>query len=84
MTRTDPPVLEFDGQDRWRHIERLFHVAMDMPERARTDFLDAEAGADADLRADLLALLLADHAARGRLDEVVTEAILSWLRSDRR
>jgi hypothetical protein len=84
MTRTDPPVLEPDGRDRWRHIERLFHVAMDMPEQARMDFLDAEAGVDGDLRTELLALLDADQAAPGRLDEVVTEAILSWLRSDRR
>jgi hypothetical protein len=57
---------------------------MDMPEEARMDFLNAEAGADADLRTELLALLDADQAARGRLDEVVTEAILSWLQSDRR
>jgi hypothetical protein len=84
MTRTDPPLLEHDGHDRWRHIERLFNVAMDMPEEARMDFLNAEAGADADLRTELQALLDADQAARGRLDEVVTEAMLSWLRSDRR
>jgi hypothetical protein len=83
MTKTDR-LLEPDGHARWRHIERLFHVAMDMPEQARMDFLDAEAGADADLRTELLALLDADQAARGRLDEVVTEAMLSWLRSDRR
>lgn len=84
MSKTDPPALEPDGQDRWRHIERLFHVAMDMPEPARMDFLNAEAGADADLRTELLALLDAYPEARGRLDEVVTEAIHSWLRSDRR
>jgi hypothetical protein len=48
------------------------------------EYLDEEAGADADLRTELLALLDADQAARGRLDEVVTEAMLSWLRSDRR
>lgn len=84
MTRTDPPMLEPDGQDRWRHIERLFHVAMEMPDQARIDFLNAEAGADAALRTELLALLEADPAARGRLDEVVAEAILAWLRSDHR
>lgn len=84
MTRTDPSVLEPDGQDRWRHIERLFHVAMDMPEQARMDFLEAEAGTDTDLRTELLALLDAYPEARGRLDEVVTEAIVSWLGSDRR
>jgi hypothetical protein len=83
MTKTDR-LLEPDGHDRWRHMERLFNVAMDMTEQARMDFLNAEAGADADLRTELLALLEADPAARGRLDEVVTEAILSWLRSDRR
>ncbi|MBR9990355.1 MAG: hypothetical protein KFH98_11400 [Gemmatimonadetes bacterium] len=83
MTRTDR-LLDPDGHDRWRHIARLFHVAMDMPERARMDFLDAEAWADADLRRELEVLLDADQAAQGRLDEVVTEAILSWLRSDRR
>jgi hypothetical protein len=83
MTRTDPQ-FEPDGQDRWRHIERLFHVAMDMPEQTRMEYLDEEAGADADLRTELLALLDADQAARGRLDEVVTEAMRSWLRSERR
>jgi hypothetical protein len=84
MTRTDPPVLGPDGQDRWRQVERLFHVAMDMPEPARTDFLKTAAGTDTELRTELLALLEADPASRGRLDAVVTAAILAWLRADRR
>ena len=84
MTRTDPSVLEPDGQDRWRHIERLFHVAMDMPEQARMEYLDEEAGADDRLRTDLLALLEADAGAHRRLDHVVQAAIVSWLRTSRR
>jgi eukaryotic-like serine/threonine-protein kinase len=83
MTQTDPQ-FQPDSQDQWRHIERLFHVAMNMPEQARIEFLKAEAGSNVDLRNKLLALLDAEPEARGRLDEVVTEAILAWLRSDHR
>jgi hypothetical protein len=84
MAKTNPPVFALDGPERWRHIERLFYGAMDLPEAARMDFLNAEAGADVRLHAELLALLEADAEARRRLDHVVTEAVISWLRSGRR
>jgi hypothetical protein len=84
MANPDPPEPSTDGPDRWRNMERLFHRAMDLPEAARMDFLDAEAGADVSLRADLMALLDADADAPRRLDHVVEAAITSWLRTPRR
>jgi hypothetical protein len=79
-----PPALDLDGPERWRHIERLFHVAMDLPEQSRMEYLNAAAGADDRLRTDLLALLDADADAHRRLDHVVEAAMMSWLRTTRR
>jgi serine/threonine protein kinase/TolB-like protein len=42
---------------RWRHIERLYHAALDRPAREREAFLETECRGDEDLRLEVQALL---------------------------
>ena len=44
-------------EGRWRRIESLFHAARTLPEDARAEFLDREAGADPDLRRQIEEML---------------------------
>ena len=43
--------------ERWRHIERLYHAALERPPRERDVFLEAECRGDDDLRLEVQALL---------------------------
>lgn len=47
--------------ERWRHLQELFHRAVDLGDTERAALLDAECGADGDLRSELERLLRGDH-----------------------
>ena len=43
--------------ERWRHIERLYHAALERPSREREAFLESECRGDDDLRLEVRSLL---------------------------
>ena len=43
--------------ERWRHIERLYHSALERPPRERDAFLETECRGDDGLRLEVQALL---------------------------
>ena len=43
--------------ERWRHIERIFHSALERPSREREAFLDRECRGDEDLRRHVQSLV---------------------------
>ena len=45
--------------ERWEDVRRLFERAMELPEAEREAFVTREAGADAELAAEVLAMLRA-------------------------
>jgi len=49
-----------DDTARWARVQELFHQALDLPDHARSEFLGALTGADADLVAEVRALLTED------------------------
>ncbi|HUF10851.1 MAG TPA: hypothetical protein VMO47_16145, partial [Rhodothermales bacterium] len=46
--------------ERWKHVQVLFHEALDQPPERRTVFLDRACDGDGELRRDVEALLAAD------------------------
>ncbi len=62
--------------DRWTRVADLFHEALDRPPTERPGFLAAACGEDADLRAEVAAMLEADAGAGGLLlERVVPEQL---------
>jgi len=55
--------------DRWRHIERIYHLALDLPPNEREVFLDGECDGDERLRVELALLLRRTPAAEKFLTE---------------
>ena len=54
--------------ERWRHIERLYHLALERPSREREAFLESECRGDEDLRLEVQALLTRAASAEKFLD----------------
>jgi serine/threonine protein kinase len=54
--------------ERWRHIERLYHAALERPAEERGKFLTERCEGDAELRTELESLLAQDSAANSPLD----------------
>ena len=54
--------------ERWRHIERLYHSALERPAREREAFLESECHGDDDLRLEVQALLSRASSAETFLD----------------
>jgi serine/threonine protein kinase/Tol biopolymer transport system component len=54
--------------ERWRHIERLYHSALERPSREREAFLEGECRGDEDLRLEVQALLSRAATAENVLD----------------
>jgi len=65
---------------RWERLWELFHEALDLPEGERDRFLDAATGDDAELRAELAALIGAHE--DGSLDEGIGRGIEALRRLD--
>jgi serine/threonine protein kinase len=61
-----------DGQ-RWQHIERLYHEALERPRGEQGAFLERACGGDHDLRVEVASLL--DQSAEGVLDRPVWRAV---------
>ena len=59
--------------ERWRHIERLYHAALERPPRERDVFLEAECRGDDDLRLEVQALLSRAASAEVFLDRPVAD-----------
>ena len=75
-----PPPLE-----RWQEIDRLFAAALERPAAEREAFVAEAAGADADLRSEVQALLRSSAEAEEKLGESATSfaaPFLAGLRSD--
>lgn len=66
---TPPAPAPRDPQARWQTIERLFHLAVQVPKKDRDAFLDEECGADQPLRSEVESLLRADESAARFLEE---------------
>lgn len=58
---------------RWEQIQALFHDALDRPENERRTFLELACGNDAELMAEVLAMLRADSRSRSLLDRGLPE-----------
>ena len=54
--------------ERWRHIERLYHSALERPSREREAFLESECRGDDDLRLEVQSLLSRAASAENFLD----------------
>jgi eukaryotic-like serine/threonine-protein kinase len=63
--------------ERWRHVEDLFHRALEHPESARARFLDEQSGADVELREEVARWLAADAGAPAHLASAVGGAVRS-------
>src|SRR5262245_36712524 len=55
--------------ERYEHIERLFHEALEYPAEERDSFVDRACGADEDLRREVKSLLASDLRARNFIEE---------------
>jgi eukaryotic-like serine/threonine-protein kinase len=58
---------------RWEQIQSIFHRALDLPEQERPTFLAAECSADAELLAEVRAMLQADSRDTSLLDRGLPE-----------
>jgi serine/threonine protein kinase/Tol biopolymer transport system component len=70
--------------ERWRHIERLYHAALDLEETGRAAFLDGTCGGDDDLRQEVEAMLASDARAGSFLESAAMPAAARMLASERR
>ena len=59
--------------ERWRQIERIFHLALERPPHEREAFLETECHADEGLRLEVQSLLRRAASAENFLDEPVAE-----------
>ena len=57
--------------ERWQKIEAVFQAAADLPKSERNSYLDAECGADYDLRSEVERLLASDDEAAGFIESPV-------------
>ncbi|MGC4049614.1 MAG: protein kinase [Paludibaculum sp.] len=62
--------------ENWKRVEELFHEAVDLPKAERGPWLDARCAGDAELRAEVLALLDSDESGRGFVEQEVAGAVL--------
>lgn len=69
---------------RWSQIENLFHEAMEVDERARSQWLQVRCGEDADLLAEVRSLLLHAMPAEEQIRHLVEEAAGSIQEAPRR
>ena len=68
--------------DRWRHLEDLYHAAMEQPEGQRAAFLESSCDGDQDLRSEVESLI--SHALQtGRIiDQPAMEVVASAMAED--
>ena len=59
--------------ERWRQIERIYHVALERPPREREAFLKNECHGDEGLRLEVHSLLFRAASAKNFLDEPAVE-----------
>ena len=65
------------GPARWRRVQELFHGAVELPLHAQHAFLESSSGGDANLVAEVEALLLEDRTPDSFLDRAWRQAIRS-------
>ncbi len=53
--------------ERWRHIEALFHAAVELPAEEREAFIQREAAGDAEIAEELRGMLAHDATAAGQI-----------------
>jgi hypothetical protein len=70
------------AHDRWRQIEELFHVVVDLPESQRDAFLSEHCGSDAQLRTELETLLASDYGDSPLIAGIVDEAEAGLMEGD--
>ena len=61
------------GPARWRRVQELFHGAVELPLHAQHAFLESSSGGDANLVAEVEALLLEDRTPDSFLDRALPE-----------
>jgi eukaryotic-like serine/threonine-protein kinase len=64
--------------DRWRRVEQIFFEAAELQGADREAFLDQECGPDAEMRAEVLALLASDEQAAGFVEGNFQNAIVEF------
>jgi eukaryotic-like serine/threonine-protein kinase len=64
---------------RWKRVESVLDRALELPAGEVSSFLEAECRGDADLRAEVEALLSADREAGTFLERPATELALEWI-----
>ena len=65
--------------ERWRHIERLYHSALERPSRERDAFLESECRGDDGLRLEVQALLSRAASAENFLDRPAADVAAQML-----
>src|SRR4029077_5590904 len=83
MCRPSPQV-NVTGSDRWQHVERLYHAALERDPGERTAFLRHACGGDETLRREVESLLGYANAARTFLDAPIELAAAAATRSEER
>ncbi|MBX7219383.1 MAG: protein kinase [Blastocatellia bacterium] len=69
--------------ERWNRIEQLYHAALELPSGERLPWVERECGSDAELKAEVLALLESDAAADSFLDTPPGDLAAGWLARNR-
>src|SRR5215470_12193178 len=68
--------------NRWQRIQSLFHQAVDLPEEEQPAFLKKSCGGDADLIAEVQAMLEADSKGNSVLDRDMANVAHQMLAAD--